>query len=257
MSMLIIDAHCHYGPGDGLTGPWDTRASLRQYIKRAEEAGISRTIIFAAFHSNFHYANDLVARKVEESPDQFWGFAFINPVKNKGQVRSMLRKAVFQQGLSGIKVHRAHGAITREICEEAQNLNLPVLYDVMGEVHTVELIAREYPGVNFIIPHLGSFADDWKAQLAFIPLLERHANVFTDSSGVKRFDLLEMAVKRAGAHKVIFGSDGPWLHPAVELEKIYALKLPIHDLKKILGGNILRLIKNKPEVIPKWINHIG
>ena len=43
--------------------------------------------------------------------------------------------------------------------------------------------------------------------------LERHPNVFTDTSGVRRFDLLEQAVERAGPEKVIFGSDGPWLHP--------------------------------------------
>jgi hypothetical protein len=25
---MIIDAHCHAGKGDGLTGPWDTNAPL-------------------------------------------------------------------------------------------------------------------------------------------------------------------------------------------------------------------------------------
>jgi uncharacterized protein len=116
-----------------------------------------------------------------------------------------------------------------------------VLYDVMGEVAPVELLATEYPGVNFIIPHLGSFADDWKAQLAFIPMLERHPNIYTDTSGIRRFDLLEMAVQRAGPHKILFGSDGPWLHPGVELEKIYALKLAPNALRLVLAGNFLRL----------------
>ena len=27
---MIIDSHCHAGKGDGLTGPWDTAAPLRQ-----------------------------------------------------------------------------------------------------------------------------------------------------------------------------------------------------------------------------------
>ena len=122
--------------------------------------------------------------------------------------------------------------------------NLPVLYDVLGKVETVELFASQYPKVNFIIPHLGSFAGDWKAQLAFIPIMERHPNVYTDTSGVRRFDLLEMAVKRAGAHKIIYGSDGPWLHPGVELEKIFALNLPKAQTELMLSGNFLRLIKN-------------
>ena len=68
----------------------------------------------------------------------------------------------------------------------------------MGEVSVVELLAHEYPDVDFIIPHLGSFADDWRAQLALIDHLVRHPNVYADTSGVRRFDLLEQAVRRAG-----------------------------------------------------------
>ena len=112
----------------------------------------------------------------------------------------------------------------------------------MGETSVVELLAQEYPDVDFIIPHLGSFADDWRAQLALIDHLVRHPNVYTDTSGVRRFDLLEQAVQRAGARKVLFGSDGPWLHPAVELAKIRALELSPDDEALVVGGNFLRLI---------------
>jgi uncharacterized protein len=104
------------------------------------------------------------------------------------------------------------------------------------------LIAREYPDVPFVIPHLGSFADDWRAQVAFLDPLARHANVYTDTSGVRRFDLLEEAIRRAGPHKVLFGSDGPWLHPGLELSKIRALRLAPADERRVTGGNLLRLI---------------
>jgi hypothetical protein len=240
--MLLLDAHCHYGTGDGLTGPWDTRASLRKYLVWAREAGITRTNLFAAFHSDYAQVNREVAALVRAQPQRFYGFAFVNAIADKGRVFRMVKQAVQEYGFKGIKVHRHDARISREVCEVAQAFSLPILYDVMGEVSTVELLATEYPKVNFIIPHLGSFADDWQAQLAFIPLLERHPNVFTDTSGVRRFDLLEMAVQRAGAHKMLFGSDGPWLHPGVELEKVYALKLPKKELQLVLAGNFLRLI---------------
>jgi hypothetical protein len=48
--------------------------------------------------------------------------------------------------------------ITREICEVARGLRIPVLY-VMAEVSAAELLATEYPDVNFIIPHR-SFGDN-------------------------------------------------------------------------------------------------
>jgi predicted TIM-barrel fold metal-dependent hydrolase len=66
--------------------------------------------------------------------------------------------------------------------------------------------------------------------------------VFADTSGVRRFDLLEQAVQRAGPSKFLFGSDGPWLHPAVELAKVKLLNLSLADENLILGENFLRLV---------------
>jgi uncharacterized protein len=239
---MIIDSHCHAGKGDGLTGPWDTAAPLGKYLRRASRAGINRTVLFPAFHSDYTVANREVARIVASHPDRFYGFAFVHPDRDRGRVFAMVEVAVRQYGFRGIKVHRYDGRITREICETARAFSLPVLYDVMGEVSAVELLAQEYPDVIFIIPHLGSFADDWRAQLALIDHLVRHPNVYTDTSAIRRFDLLQEALRRAGAGKVLFGTDGPWLHPGVELAKVRVLGLPAYDEELVLSGNLLRVI---------------
>lgn len=239
---MIIDCHCHAGKGDGLTGPWDTNAPLEKYLLRAARAGIDRTVLFAAFHSDYLSANREVARIVKSRPNRFYGFAFIHPQRDRGRVKAMVEEAVTSNGFVGIKVHRHDAAITREVCESARAFSLPVIYDVVGEVSVVELLAEEYPDVTFIIPHLGSFSDDWRAQLALIDHLVRHPNIYADTSGVRRFDLLEQAVRRAGAGKILFGTDGPWLHPAVELSKVKVLGLPASEERMVLGGNLLRLI---------------
>jgi predicted TIM-barrel fold metal-dependent hydrolase len=241
---VIIDCHCHAGKGDGLTGPWDTAAPLGLYLRRAANAGIQKTVLFAAFHSDYASANRQVGQIVVNRPDRFYGFAFLHPINDRGRIMALVREAVDRFGFVGIKVHRHDARITREICEVAQKFRLPVLYDVMGEVSICELLAQEYPDVNFIIPHLGSFSDDWRAQHAFIDYLVRHPNIYTDTSGVRRFDLLVEAVRRAGAHKVLFGSDGPWLHPGIELIKVKALRLPRTSEQLILGGTFLKLVGN-------------
>jgi uncharacterized protein len=243
---MIIDCHCHAGSGDGLTGPWDTAAPLEAYLRRAARAGIERTVLFSPFHSDYAVANREVARIVARHPDRFYGFAFVNPERDRGRARTIVGEAVERFGFRGIKVHRHDGRITREVCAAARLYRLPVLYDVVDEVSTVELLAAEYPDVSFIIPHLGSFADNWHAQLALIDHLVRHPNVFADTSGVRRFDLLVQAVRRAGAHKILFGSDGPWLHPGVELAKVRALGLSTAAERLVLGGNLLRLIARRP-----------
>ncbi len=239
---MIIDGHVHAGTGDGLTGPWDTAAPLGPYAERARAAGIGRSVLFSAFHSDYATANAEVARIVARDPDRWVGFVFVNPEADRGRVGAMVRHYVLRRGFRGIKVHRHQAAITREVCEVARALSVPVLYDVGGKVAQVHLLAEEYPDVAFIIPHLGSFADDWAAQRALVDLLPRYANVFTDSSGVRRFDLLEDAVRVAGPSRLIFGSDGPWLHPGVELAKIRALGLRPAALAQVLGGNMQRLL---------------
>jgi uncharacterized protein len=238
---MIIDSHCHAGKGDGLTGPWDTDAPLGAYLRRAAHAGIGRTVLFAAFSSDYRAANAGVGRIVARRPDRFYGYAMVNAARDGGRVGAMVGEAVTGWGACGIKVHRHDARISREVCEVARSFALPVLYDVMGEAFVMELVAAEYPDVAFVIPHLGSFADDWRAQRAVIDLLARHPNVYTDTSGVRWFDLLAEAVRRAGPQKVLFGSDGPWLHPAVELSKVHALGLPPAQENLVLGANWLRL----------------
>jgi len=242
---VIIDCHCHAGKGDGLTQPADTAAPLDAYLERAREANIDRTVIFATFSDGYLRANREVAQIVAGHRDRLLGFAFVHPLADKGRIDAMIREAVGEFGFVGIKVHRHDARITREICAAARRYCVPILYDVMGEVSVAEILAQEYPDVPFIIPHLGSFADDWRAQTALIDHLVRHPNIFTDTAGVRRFDVLEQAVKRAGAHKILFGTDGPWLHPAVEISKVYALNLGARDQAAVLGGNLMRLISRR------------
>ncbi len=240
---MIIDCHCHAGKGDGLSGPWDTRAPLGDYLARARGAGVTRTVVFAAFCSDYRAANREVVGIVARRPDRLWGFAFVHAERDRGRVDEMIEEPIAEHGFLGIKVHRHDARITREVCEAARRLEVPILYDVAGEVESVELFATEYPTVDFIIPHLGSFADDWRAQLALIDHLVRHPNVHADTSGVRRFDLLSQAVERAGAEKLLFGSDGPWLHPGVELAKVRALGLSAREERLILSENFLRLTR--------------
>jgi uncharacterized protein len=248
---MIIDCHCHAGKGDGLTGPWDTAAPLGKYFARAVRAGIDRTVLFAAFHSDYAVANREVARIVARRPDRFFGFAFVHAARDRGRIAAMLRQAVEEFGFLGVKLHRHDAPINREVCEAARAFSLPVLYDVVGEVSVCDLLAEEYADVNFIIPHLGSFADDWRAQAALIPHLERHHNIYADTAGVRRFGILEKAVERAGAQKILFGVDGPWLHPGVELAKVRLLNLPPREEAAILGGNFLRLVTGVGAAAPR------
>jgi predicted TIM-barrel fold metal-dependent hydrolase len=240
---MVIDCHCHAGKGDHMTAPWNTDAPIEPYLRRARAAGIDRTVVFAPFHSDYSEANRQVARIVAKYPDRLTGFAFVHAVNDAGRIFQMVERATKLWRFRGIKLHGYEAMPTREVCEAARAFRLPLLADVVGRAEVVDMLAPQYPDVVFIIPHLGSFADDWRAHQRVIEQLVRYPNVYTDTSAVRRFDYIVEAVKRAGAHKVLFGSDGPWLHPGVELHKIRLLGLSPQKEALILGGNALRLLR--------------
>jgi uncharacterized protein len=239
---MIIDCHCHAGKGDLLTAPWNTDAPLGPYLRRAREAGINKTVVFPAFNTDYATANAQLASLIRRYAGRLIGFAFLHTVRDAGRIFQMVEQAVTQWGFRGIKIHGHDAMPTREVCEAARAFGVPVLVDVAGQTHVIEMFAPQYREVNFIIPHLGSFEDDWRAHQQLIDQLVRHPNVYADTAGVRRFDYIVQAIKRAGVRKILFGSDGPWLHPGLELQKIRLLRLPPDNESLILGGNILRLI---------------
>jgi predicted TIM-barrel fold metal-dependent hydrolase len=239
---MIIDCHCHAGKGDRLTAPWNTDAPIKPYLRRARRVGIEKTIVFAPFHSDYDMANRQVARIVARYPDRLIGFAFVHATRDAGRIACMVARAR-KWGFRGIKLHGFDALPTREVCEAARRFGVPLLADVVGRADVVDMIAPQFPDVNFIIPHLGSFADDWRAHQRVIDQLVRYPNVYTDTSGIRRFDYIVEAIKRAGARKVLFGSDGPWLHPGLELHKIRLLGLPADQEQLVLGGNAARLLR--------------
>lgn len=253
---MILDGHCHAGRGDGMTAPWNTDAPLGKYLRRARRAGIVRTVVVPAFHSDYAQANEELARLVANSRGRLIGFAMIHARNDAGRIAEMIARAV-RLGLRGIKLH-AHDALPgREVFEAAQRHRLPVLFDVAGRAHVIDMIAPQYPDVPLIVPHLGSFADDFRTHQQVIDQLVRHRSVYADTSGVRRFDYLVEAVRQAGPGKLIFGSDGPWLHPALELHKIRLLSLPREQEALILGENLARLLARDPVQTPGYFPAIA
>lgn len=240
---MIVDFHVHAGDGDGMTGPWDTRAPLEPYVRRAQAAGITRSVLLPVFQSDYAQGNRQIARIVRANPRRWIGFAMVHAERDRDRVQRMIEEAVLQLGLRGIKVHRHDARIHRHVCDAARHWRLPVLYDPGGDTGSLSLLAQTHPDVAFVFAHLGSFADDWAAQRQVIELISRYPNLFADTSGVRRFDLLEEALFRAGPGKLLFGSDGPWLHPGLELEKVRLLRPKPADFAAIAGGNAIRLIK--------------
>lgn len=242
MNHDVIDSHVHVGTAGVPLGPPSPEESLELWSARAASVGIRRAVLMAAPVRTYGAANAAVARIVARAPDRWLWYVFVNPVLDRGRVPEIVASA-HSRGACGIKVHWSDGTATDEVARTAARHRMPVLFDPGGDVECVARLARRHTDVAWVVPHLSSFADDWPAQKRLIELLVRLPNVFTDTAGVRYFDLLAEAVQRAGAHKVLYGSDGPYLHPAPELAKVHALPLSPAERDAVLRGNVLRLTR--------------
>jgi predicted TIM-barrel fold metal-dependent hydrolase len=237
---MIVDSHVHVGTAGVPLGPADPETSFAVWQSRAAAVGIHRAVLMPAPVGAYAAANRAVGGLARRDPGKWLWYVFVNAMADRGRVAAVVA-AAHAHGACGIKVHWSDGMATDEVALAAARFRMPVLFDPRGDVQVVARLAARHPSVPWIVPHLSSFADDWRAQKRLIDVLVREPNVFTDTSGVRYYDLLEEAVARAGARKVLYGSDGPYLHPAPELAKVLALGLAPEDRELVLGGNVLRL----------------
>ncbi|MEQ8787421.1 MAG: amidohydrolase family protein [Pirellulaceae bacterium] len=98
-------------------------------------------------------------------------------------------------------------------------------------------LARRHPQVNFLCAHAGG---EWEQGVRAI---RSSPNILAETSG---FDptagFLEMAVRELGAERIVFGSHFPSRSLGTELGKVFGARITDDDRRKILGGNLRRLL---------------
>lgn len=241
----VIDAHCHagrginYGKSEATCDPWTTYNDPRWTLRRMDEVGIDRTIIFPINNTTYKGANEEIARYVRQWPERFIGFAKHDAATEAGKIPGMLRREVRELGLKGLKLH---GVPSQEMVKTAAELRIPILFHPPRVNDSLEVI-RSSPDVSFILAHLGSFASrDWREHVRAIEAAKLLPNLFLDTSSVVFSEYLRRAAHELSAEKLIFGSDGPLVDSRVELYKIRLLQLPPKQEELVLGRNILRLL---------------
>src|SRR5262249_32041650 len=132
----------------------------------------------------------------------------------------------------------------------AGRFGVPCLIDATGNDAVARRLAETFPENDLIFAHLGAYrTTNARIVEAFIKLAEDHQRVRLDLSGVALEAKISEAVRRLGAGKLVWGTDGPSAHPDLvsfargELEKIRQLPIGQAEKEDILGGNIARLLK--------------
>ena len=245
MRVMIIDCHTHMGKGMILEFWWAIEIPPELVIQLEEKAGVDKAVIFPVHYPPELY--DLASKEVFEAvrkyPDKLIPFAKV--AASHPKATEYLRSAIEELGVKGLKLHSSEGYLTRGIMDLLQEHDLPLLIHTDERKGPLELVPllKAYPDVKVIIAHLGS-PSNYYHQLQAMYLAERFDNVYLDTSvGSDIHENLRLAVERAGVDRILFGSDAPVYHPAVERRKIELLELNKKDEAKILGENLKRMLK--------------
>lgn len=236
----VIDCHAHAGIGQTLLSPWTTWGDPEELIRNMDEAGIDKSVIFPNANRTYEEANRAIADYCRRWPTRFIGYAKHDAVAERGRIREMLLREVWEWGLRGYKSHAPQP--TAEVLDTVAELRIPYIYHVLRVSDVVEC-AKNYPGIDFIIAHLGSYGSrNLQEHVGAINAARQYDNIYLDTSTVLETRYIELAVKEAGAHKICFGADAPDCDARLEVFKVRMLGLPRREEEQILGGNLQRLL---------------
>ena len=277
--MRAIDMHVHVPRQPGLA-EMGIEAPLRRYfrVKSAPEdasqmAALYREwdILGVIFSVDTETTtgeppdtNDYVAEIVRTYPDQFIGFASVDPWKDQAGVEE-LERSVTELGLKGLKLHPIHQAFFPDdtrfypLYEKCQELGVPLLmhtgFAAAGvgmpggggfklkysrPIPGVDDVAADFPDLTIIMAHP---AWPWVEEQIAVAL--HKPNVYIDLSGWAPRFIPVVLVRETNTRlsdKVLFGSDFPYLTPDRWLKGFEDLSIRDEVRPKVLLDNARRVL---------------
>ncbi len=277
--MRAIDMHVHIPRRPGLPD-MVIEESLRRYFRLNDPPRLAEElytrysewdILGVVFSVDAETAtgdspdtNDYVAELVNAHPEQFIGFATVDPWKD-GRAVNELERAVTQLGLKGLKLHPIHQAFFPDdtrfypLYEKCVELGIPVLFHsgfaaagigmpggggmklkYSAPIPHIDDVAADFPDLTVIMAHP---AWPWVEEQIAVAL--HKPNVYIDLSGWAPRYIPQQLINETNTRlqdKVLFGSDFPYLPPDRWLSGFERLEVRDEVRPKILLENARRIL---------------
>lgn len=244
----VIDCHGHLGYWHNFNIPWRTAADM---VRVLDMTGVR--CIVASDHSgisaDYTLGNDYMIQAMREQPGRILGYCSVNPNYPVRETKDELKRC-YDAGMVGIKFHpgmhrqRADAEGYRPAWEFAQQHELCVLShsgatDGYCGIAIFEGPARDYPNAKVLLGHAG-FGYDGARRAC--DLANKYPNVFLDFTiSIAYRGLIELMVKGAGADRVLYGTDLPFMDSRPIMGRMAFSELDDEQLGLVLGGNARRL----------------
>ncbi len=226
-----FDAHMHVGDFP----LFDVRLDRGGLVELMASEGIAAGLVF---HPDNEYVRDVV-----ESAPGVYGLVWANP-RASGfleQTAALLDHPRFL----GVKLHplldgyHPNDPVLHPLYRLLVDRNLPVLIHCGHPIFTLPWSIEEaivaFPEAKVVLGHMGH--GNIVYINASIDVAARNPNVYLETSGMPMHTKIREAVERVGADRILYGSDAPFHHPRVEMEKVRLSGLDEDIVERVLSRN--------------------
>ena len=234
-----LDVHVHLGKSrDGAT------VGLTEIRQAMAENGITRAVVFGIDEPDagptYERTNERVLRALEKH-SRLMAFARLNP-KAGSRAAAELGRCI-KRGARGVKLHPRSEAFSPQeaefLIDVIEKEKLPVILHTSHEVncrpYNWKPIFRRHRRVPFILAHGAKDAFEEAIEVA-----RTCPNVWVETTTLSYWRT-GVILKKLGPGRVVFGSDLPYSHPAVERQK-FDLLLSCAGRRKVYFENASRIL---------------
>jgi len=185
-----------------------------------------------------------VFHAIDQQPDRFWGWVFVNPMQKKWQ--DEIDRFADHPRAVGIKIHpfwhRYSVDQAYNVAQRATDRGLPLMiHSGFDDLHKVKTFIMAFPDLTMVFAHAA-----FPFYHRLWPILAARKNIFVDvSSHHVDARILKRCVAALGPSKVMFGTDDPYGEQdyAIRMQQwIKGLTLSAPECSAILGANFLKLV---------------
>ena len=244
MTADLIDAHVHLGR-------WrfnkfcDVSTDMETLVRELRSVGIGGVALTTSDEGD----NGALLNAARVCPLDCWVFLWARP--NDPDLQDLVEQ--HSETVRGIKIHPTleQAAIQDprwdSVLQTASSAGLMVMmhtgrWQEMAGYHQALDRAAQWPGLRFILSHAGGDTPDLCMGAADEVARRGLDNVFFDTAGLREHWAVVRAMKRAGHHRYMMGSDFPLAHPAMYVAQYGAMDLPDSWKEDLLGGNARRIM---------------
>lgn len=275
---MIVDSHIHLFPTEdvGKTVVENIKAESGvgyysygtpdEYLVDMKKSRIYKAVILSFSPDNqlknMNFWTTAITREGKNRPAKypmFIPFISVSPTMNgRTPIEELEHK--YKWGMKGLKIHPVAQGFAPDdermwpVYEWMVKHDLPLTAhsginvdekSCFGEPERWLPVLEEFKDLKLILAHLGNGFWDQTIEIA-----DKYPKVMFDTaiaiSHINSPKTLDDAgavdmIRTIGSHRILFGSDYPWINPLKDIERIKSINIAEKDKKLILGGNAEKL----------------